>query len=86
MNIKFTHDKFRVFKPLEKGEFERDPFFGFMTPKACEGVPQEILNPWKSSSDKARYEKRARRLAADFREHFKRFRNDVPREVLDAAP
>ena len=71
---------------LEKGGFERDPFFGFMTPKACEGVPQEILNPWKSSSDKARYEQRARRLGADFREHFKRFRNDVPREVLDAAP
>jgi phosphoenolpyruvate carboxykinase (ATP) len=71
---------------LENGEFERDPFFGFMIPKACEGVPQEMLNPRSSASDKTRYEERAERLAGDFKENFRQFRNDVSKRVLNAMP
>jgi phosphoenolpyruvate carboxykinase (ATP) len=71
---------------LDQGEFERDPLFGFMIPKACEGVPSEILNPRNSTSDKARYEERARKLAGDFKENFKVFEDDVSKEVLDAMP
>jgi phosphoenolpyruvate carboxykinase (ATP) len=71
---------------LENGEFERDPLFGFMIPKACEGVPQEMLNPRSSASDKTRYEERAERLAGDFKENFRQFRNDVSKRVLNAMP
>jgi len=68
---------------LDQGGFERDPLFGFMIPKACEGVPSEILNPRNSTSDRARYEDRARKLEVDFRENFKLFESDVSKEVLD---
>ncbi|MCK4790425.1 MAG: phosphoenolpyruvate carboxykinase (ATP), partial [Desulfobacteraceae bacterium] len=71
---------------LDMGEFERDPLFGFMIPKACEGVPQTILNPRDSAADKVRYEERARKLAVDFKENFKQFKNDVSKEVLGAMP
>jgi phosphoenolpyruvate carboxykinase (ATP) len=71
---------------LDKGEFERDPLFGFMTPKACEGVPHEMLNPRNATSDKARYEQRARKLAADFKENFRQFKNDASKGVLDSMP
>jgi len=71
---------------LDRGEFERDPLFGFMIPKACEGLPSEILNPRDSTPDKARYEERARKLAADFKENFKQFEDDVSKEVSDAMP
>ena len=71
---------------LDRGEFEKDPQFGFMIPKACKGVPSEVLNPRKFASDGARYEERARKLAADFKENFKQFENDVSQEVLDTMP
>jgi len=71
---------------LNQGEFEKDPLFGFVIPKACKGVPSEILNPRSSKSDEGGYEERAKKLAADFKENFKLFENDVSREVLDAMP
>lgn len=57
-----------------------------MIPKACEGVPSRILNARNSTSDKARYQEQARKLAADFKENFKQFEDDVSKEVLDAMP
>jgi len=71
---------------LDQGEFERDPLFGFMIPKSCEGVPREILNPRHFTSDRARYEERASKLAADFKENFKQFEDNVSKEVLDSMP
>ena len=71
---------------LEKVEFEKDPLFGLMIPKACEGIPSEILNPRNSTSDKVRYEERAGKLAADFKKNFKEFENDVSKEVLATMP
>jgi phosphoenolpyruvate carboxykinase (ATP) len=71
---------------LDQGEFERDPLFGFMIPKACEGVPREILNPRNFTPDTARYEERASKLAADFKENFKQSEDDVSKEVLDSMP
>jgi phosphoenolpyruvate carboxykinase (ATP) len=69
---------------LDQGELEKDPLFGFMIPKACKGVPSEILNPRRSTFDKGGYEERAKKLAAEFKENFKQFENDVSREVLDS--
>ena len=69
---------------LEDAEFERDPFFGFMVPKTCEGVPPEILIPRTSSPDQAQYEERARKLVKDFQGNFKKFEKEVPTEISEA--
>ncbi len=58
---------------LDGEEFERDPLFGFMIPRACTGVPSEILNPRNFTTDKQRYEDRAKKLAHDFRKNFEQF-------------
>ncbi len=71
---------------LAQGEFDRDSTFGFLVPRSCRGVPSDILNPGKRSPDKARYDKMAKRLAADFRENFKQFEKQVPEEVYRAMP
>jgi phosphoenolpyruvate carboxykinase (ATP) len=71
---------------LEKGEFVRDPLFGFQIPKTCEGVPQEILNAGLVSGDRAKYEERAKKLAKDFKENFKQFEREAPKEVSAAMP
>ena len=60
--------------------------FGFEIPKACEGVPSEILNPINTVSNKSEYAERANKLVADFRENFRQFENDVSKKVLKATP
>jgi len=57
-----------------------------MIPKACKGVPPEILNPRNSTSNREKYEERAKKLALGFKENFKQFEHDVSKEILDAMP
>ncbi len=71
---------------LAQGEFETDPLFGFMIPKACKGVVSGVLNPRNSTSDKDGYEKRAKKLTSDFKENFKQFENKVSKEILKTMP
>jgi phosphoenolpyruvate carboxykinase (ATP) len=66
---------------LEHGEFDRDPVFGFQIPRTCEGVPSEVLNPRADASQMAQYEGRAKKLAEDFKENFKQFEKDAPKEI-----
>jgi len=54
---------------VNKGEFEEDPIFRIMIPKACKGVPPEILNPRNSTSNREKYEERAKKLALGFKEN-----------------
>ncbi|MFZ7113314.1 MAG: phosphoenolpyruvate carboxykinase (ATP) [Desulfatiglandales bacterium] len=71
---------------LAKGEFEKDPLFGFMVPRACEGVPAEILSPRTFTSNPRQYEERAKKLAGDFKENFRQFEKDAPKAVMEAMP
>ncbi len=70
---------------LDQGEFEREPIFGLPLPRACPGVPPEVLNPQNTWKDKASYEAHARDLAARFIKNFQRF-SDAPASVRDAGP
>jgi phosphoenolpyruvate carboxykinase (ATP) len=71
---------------LDKGEFVRDPLFGFEVPKNCDGVPQELLNPASASGNREEYEDRAKKLAGDFKDNFKAFESEAPKEVSAAMP
>ncbi len=55
---------------LEDVPYEEDPLFHIAVPKACPGVPPEVLFPRNTWSDQAAYQARARKLAEDFRRHF----------------
>ncbi len=57
---------------LEDVPYEEDPLFHLAVPKACPGVPPEVLFPKNTWADKAAYDARARRLAEDFSRHFDR--------------
>jgi phosphoenolpyruvate carboxykinase (ATP) len=71
---------------LTNVEFVTDPVFGFQVPKACEGIPERILDPAGSWPDRKLYLQRYRELAARFIENFKRFEAGSPKEVVDAGP
>ncbi len=60
---------------LDKQEFEPHPIFNVLVPKACPGVPAEILNPRGQWPDTAAYDQKAIQLASMFIENFKTFQN-----------
>jgi phosphoenolpyruvate carboxykinase (ATP) len=55
---------------LRDVEVEEDPRFHLSIPKACPGVPAELLDPRRSWEDVVAYDARADKLAAEFSEHF----------------
>ena len=60
---------------LAQAEFETDPVFGLAVPKACEGVPGEILNPRNTWADKEAYDAQAQKLKGLFDENYKKFQS-----------
>jgi phosphoenolpyruvate carboxykinase (ATP) len=71
---------------LAKVPYYKDPIFGFEVPKACEGVPSEVLDPGNTWSNRQEYTKRYDALAARFIENFKRFQEGCPKNILEAGP
>jgi phosphoenolpyruvate carboxykinase (ATP) len=65
---------------------ETDPVFGLHIPKSCPDVPNEVLNPRDTWSDKAAYDKQAKELAQMFVDNFKQFEDNASQEIRDAAP
>jgi len=51
---------------LKDLEYDEDPLFHILVPRACPDVDAEILNPRCTWSDKEAFDRRGRRLANDF--------------------
>jgi phosphoenolpyruvate carboxykinase (ATP) len=66
--------------------FKKDPVFGFEVPQQCEGVPENVLNPSGSWSDRDFYMQKYRELATRFVENFKKYEEGCPAEVKAAGP
>jgi phosphoenolpyruvate carboxykinase (ATP) len=64
----------------------KDPVFGFDVPATCPDVPDDVLDPSVSWSNKKEYDKKYRQLAARFVENFRKFEDGVTAGVLDAGP
>jgi phosphoenolpyruvate carboxykinase (ATP) len=71
---------------LSAVETTADPVFGFAIPKKVPGVPDEILIPRNTWSDKAAYDEKAKFLASLFVKNFEKYAKGVSKETLDAAP
>jgi phosphoenolpyruvate carboxykinase (ATP) len=71
---------------LKGVEYAADPVFGFGVPRSCSGIPDHVLRPADSWSDKGQYLSRYRQLAARFIENFRKFEDDAPAEVVAAGP
>lgn len=71
---------------LVRQETVKDPIFGVAIPIACEGVPSELLDPRKTWSDGAEFDKTAQKLAALFHQNFKKFEDGTSQEIRNAGP
>src|SRR5579863_7785261 len=71
---------------LHSAEYHQDPVFGFDVPKACPGVPTEILDPANTWPSREEYNKKYDALAARFIENFKLMMKECPEHILEAGP
>jgi phosphoenolpyruvate carboxykinase (ATP) len=71
---------------LKAAEFRVDPVFGFAVPVCAPGVDAGVLDPRKTWSDLAAYDRQAARLAEMFVENFRTFEAYVPTAVRAAGP
>lgn len=71
---------------LDSVQFVKDPVFGVEVPTSVPNVPDEILNPRNTWSDKAAYDEQARKLAGMFVKNFEQFADQTPTNIRAAAP
>lgn len=71
---------------LAQVKTERDPIFGFDVVTECPHVPPEILVPRNAWADPAAYDGTARKLAALFKDNFKKYGAGAGAEVKAADP
>jgi len=66
--------------------FDTHPVFNMQMPVSCPGVPDNILNPAATWTDKTAYDAAANRLAEQFISNFEKYAAGVSSEILAAAP
>lgn len=71
---------------LDHVAYASDPIFGFEVPEHCPEVPDEVLMPASSWSDRKEYDRRYKDLAMRFKQNFGKFENQTPQEVIEAGP
>jgi len=71
---------------LEKAEFTNFPIFNLSIPKSIEGIPDELLDPYKSWPSQDACKTEAKKLAGMFDAAFKKYSADVTPEVRAAGP
>jgi len=71
---------------LSDAPTRQDPVFGLHVPLSCPDVPQEILDPRNTWTDRAAYDRKAKELATAFRANFEKFATSAPAEVTAAGP
>lgn len=71
---------------LDNVEYVAHRVFGMMMPTSCPGVPSEILSPRYTWADEDEYDRKAKQLAEEFINNFKKYADGAGKEILDAAP
>lgn len=71
---------------LDKVEYGETPYFHLHFPKACPGVPSEILEPRNAWADKEAFAQTAQSLAGSFVKNFEQYASAASAEILAAAP
>ncbi|KAA8610452.1 phosphoenolpyruvate carboxykinase [ATP] [Salipiger aestuarii] len=70
---------------LSKVEFRKDANFGFEVPVAVEGVPELLLDPRRTWSDKEAFDAQARKLVKMFADNFEQYVPYIDEDVKAAA-
>ncbi len=88
--IKLKHTR-AILDAIYAGELSNvacrtDEVFGFEVPETCPSVPDEILNPRNTWSDREGYDRTRSRLASLFAKNFEVFEDRASEEIRAAGP
>ena len=70
---------------LARGEFRRDPNFGFDVPVTCDGVADILLDPRRTWADKSAYDAQAKKLVDMFSNNFAQYVDHIDEDVRKCA-
>lgn len=70
---------------IEKVSVRHHAIFNLDMPVSCPGVPDDVLDPRNTWSDKDRYDAAAKRLSALFVRNFEKF-GSVSKDIVEAGP
>ena len=71
---------------LDNVEFEQHPIFGLAMPKTCPNVPEELLDPINTWSQKGAYISKSIQLAHSFHLNFEKFASEASDEIMNGGP
>ena len=71
---------------LENVAYQTHDVFGVSYPVSCPGVPDNVLNPINTWSDRENYYVKANMLAKSFIDNFEKFQDQAAEEIVNAAP
>jgi phosphoenolpyruvate carboxykinase (ATP) len=71
---------------LDNVEYAVEPVFGLQIPQKIDGVPESVLQPKNTWTDKTAYDKKAAELANMFKKNFEKFADQASEELLKAGP
>jgi len=88
MKLKYTR---AMISAALKGEldnvaYENHKVFGLAIPQSCPNVPDEVLNPRDTWTDKDAYDAKALELAEAFRKNFAKFEEFASEEIMTGGP
>jgi phosphoenolpyruvate carboxykinase (ATP) len=88
MKLRYTR---AIIDAIHSGELNnvdtfKDPIFGLAVPVACPNVPDELLIPKNTWSDKDAYDRQASKLANLFNKNFEKYKEGSSQEIIDAGP
>lgn len=71
---------------LDNVEYKTHPVFGVAVPQTCPNVPDEVLNPRDTWSNKEAYDAQAQKLAQLFVQNFAKYEAFANDEIMSGAP
>lgn len=71
---------------LNDVEYSIDPVFGYLVPKHCPDIPDEVLSPSSSWSSEAEYHRRYTALASRFIDNFRKYQDETPPDIANSGP
>ena len=88
MKLKYTRAMIQAAMKgdLDHVPYHKDDVFGLNSPTVCTGVPEDLLIPSKTWSDREEYAKAASKLADLFCINFEKFEAVATPEMLVGAP
>jgi len=91
MKLKYTRAMIHAAMRGDLGDYNKESYhihsvFGVAQPRTCPGVPDSVLSPRQTWNNDEGYYKTAHKLAAAFKENFKKFEKYANEDIMNGQP